>query len=221
MTNSIRTDVKIFDLIDPDQQEKSLRMIKFFAEKVLELDELATQYEPYRRADSSESKQVLLQTEQQFSTPKDTKAGRNEFIHKFDSLIREKLLEFIDHCSTFRFWFTLQRPTISDSNNFGLSVLETVIGMATNMENMASEGLARFGAYAEERGNLFVNFFQFPQFDDVKEAIVVLDQQELALDAISLFDIRNFYLFLHDTIVKNFDKIKSAPQLRKYAPDSL
>ena len=45
MTSSIRTDVSLEDLIDPDLQNKSMSKIKLFAQLAQELNDLANQYE--------------------------------------------------------------------------------------------------------------------------------------------------------------------------------
>ncbi|KAA6380078.1 MAG: hypothetical protein EZS28_024393, partial [Streblomastix strix] len=199
-------------LIDTELREKSFAQICVFSEKAREMHELSKQYQDYFDGQSDMTKQALQETLNLFAECNNQNAPSNKTVDRMDEIVNNHLLDFITILSTFRIWFALQKPEISDSHLFGTEVIENILDLVSKIETVAITGVDRLVKYNSARAKLLVKFFLFPALDDVRIAILELDERELRLDVQALEELRNFYLYLHDSVVKNYEKLKNPPK---------
>ncbi|KAH7819277.1 putative proteasome activator subunit 3 (PA28 gamma) [Monocercomonoides exilis] len=221
MASEIKSDVSLENLIDPHLKEKSMAMIKTFSEKALELDRVAMQNTDYLDHSSERYKSAMLLTQQIIDKPTEINAPVNDAIENLNQMVLDYLSDFVRNLSTFRLWFSLQKPAITDSTIFGAEVMDLIVSTAQSLESMGVEGLSKFSQYSDSRAKLFVKFYRFPFLDDVGKCIMEMEERQIFFCVQTLTDLRNFYLFIHDIVVKNFDKLKAPHMGRTFAPNSV
>ncbi|KAA6400298.1 MAG: putative proteasome activator complex subunit 3 [Streblomastix strix] len=202
-------------------QTESQAKISIFAQKAKEIDDIIKMNICYLSGESKETKEALKFTIDILDHPERLSAPSNKIICDMDEEINKHLNEIIDHLYTFRIWFALQKPAISEGNSFDAAVVEEMIDSIIKYEEYAQGALDCYQTYAEERGRLFTKFFKNPYYEDIRIAIIDLDQRELSGNLTILYDVRDAYLTLHDCVVKNFDRLKNPIQSVEFAPNAL
>lgn len=113
-------------------------------------------------------------------------------------------------------WITVLIPKIEDGNNFGVSIQASILGEIQSVETAGASFLEQISKYYMARGKLISKVRKYPHVDDYRHAVRELDEKEYLSLCLTLVEIRNHYCSLHDTILKNYDKIK-VPRLTNAA----
>ncbi|KAK2949033.1 putative Proteasome activator pa28 beta subunit [Blattamonas nauphoetae] len=200
----------VADLIDPQLKEKCIGMIPIFAQKAVELEKCRLQYNHIVEPDSAELSRILDITRETLDHPENKHCPTNPEIDRIDQFVQGHLLDFINNMSSFLVWFTLQKPAISEKQSLAAEVIETIASVVGQLETSASAGLSKFSMYHSTRAQLLTKYYQFPHFEDLRNAIISVDAQAVTTSIHTIADLRNFYLFVHDLVGKNFDKMNAS-----------
>ncbi|XP_054165284.1 proteasome activator complex subunit 3-like [Oppia nitens] len=132
----------------------------------------------------------------------------NPTLTELTAIIRPLLDEFIADLVTLKTGIHLMIPQIEDGNNFGVEVQQDVLELLTTVEEEMIGRMNSFHVYYSIRADLVVKLAEHPDSDDYRRAIGQRDQLFHKQLCYILASIRNYYLQIHDLIVKNLKRIQ-------------
>lgn len=137
----------------------------------------------------------------------DTKALSNPVLLAATKLLKQCLLEFVEHLTSVKIWIQLNIPRIEDGNNFGVGIQEETLAELERAEEAAFGTLESVPKYFILRAKYITKTIKYPGVADFQNAVHELDQKEYLSLCMTLKELRNNYSILHDMISKNWDKI--------------
>lgn len=132
----------------------------------------------------------------------------NARILKMMDILKLHYTESMEVLSTMKMWIQLNIPKIQDGNNFAVSVQEECIQELSRVEDACFTVLESMSKYFSTRGRLLSKSIKYPNVLDYRRSIEEVDAMEAINLKMCAVDLRNNHAILHDTLVKNFDKLK-------------
>ncbi|KAJ3444981.1 hypothetical protein M0812_10844 [Anaeramoeba flamelloides] len=129
-----------------------------------------------------------------------------EIIQLMDELKKEVLI-LLQYTSKVKQWMRLNIPLISDGANFGVAVIEKVIGIIGRSEDVGYEALQSTTKYFIARGKLISTLQKHKNIQDYYYSIFEFDQRQIITLKTMFRYIRDNYGIMYDTIQKNMEKI--------------
>ncbi|KAJ6252207.1 hypothetical protein M0813_14357 [Anaeramoeba flamelloides] len=129
-----------------------------------------------------------------------------EILQLMDELKKEILI-LLRYTSKVKQWMRLNIPVISDGANFGVAVIEEVIGIIGRSEDVGYEALQSITKYFITRGKLISKLQKHTNIQDYYYSIFELDQSQIITLKTIFRYIRDNYGIMYDTIQKNMEKI--------------
>ena len=93
-------------------------------------------------------------------------------------------------------------------NNFGVGVQEECVAELSRVEDVSFAALETMTKYYQLRARLVHKMTKHPLVTDYRQAVIECDETQYARLRYSIVDMRNNFAFIHDLLVKNFDKLK-------------
>ena len=110
-------------------------------------------------------------------------------------------------CNNVKIWIQLQVPKVEDGNNFGVAVQEDMINDLARAEDASLMVFDNINKYYMGRAKLISKVAKYPNLDDYKMAIKEMDDKQVRSIWLVFSDLRNNYSVLHDSLVKNMEKL--------------
>uniref|UniRef100_A0A2K5QBS9 Proteasome activator PA28 C-terminal domain-containing protein n=1 Tax=Cebus imitator TaxID=2715852 RepID=A0A2K5QBS9_CEBIM len=103
----------------------------------------------------------------------------------------QQLVHIIEKkCNTVKMWVQLLIPRIEDGNNFGVSIQEETVTELRTVETKLVSKIAKY-----------------PHVQDYHHTMTEIDEKEYIGLWLIISELRNQYVTVHDTILKNIEKI--------------
>ncbi|CAL8305320.1 unnamed protein product [Merluccius merluccius] len=122
--------------------------------------------------------------------------------------VKPEIRTLIEKCNTVKMWVQLLIPRIEDGNNFGVSIQEETVAELRTVEGEAASYLDQISRYYITRAKLVSKVAKYPHVEDYRITVSEIDEKEYISLRLIVSELRNQYVTLHDTILKNFEKIK-------------
>lgn len=123
-------------------------------------------------------------------------------------VVRHHVTEAMEMLSTAKMWIQLSIPRIEDGNNFGVSVQEECVNELARVEDSGYTVLDSISKYLTTRAKLVSRYLKYRGVEDYRQGIAEVDLMEYINLHMCVRDLRNNYAILHDTIMKNLDRVK-------------
>ncbi|KAH8245031.1 hypothetical protein KR032_004261 [Drosophila birchii] len=107
-----------------------------------------------------------------------------------------------------KMWISFMIPKIEDGNNFGVSIQEDTLAEIQTVESEAAAFFDQISRYFLSRAKVVSKVAKYPHIDDYRRAVVELDEKEYLSLWLVVCEVRNRYSSLHDTVIKNLEKLK-------------
>ncbi|KAL5238867.1 hypothetical protein ACI65C_006277 [Semiaphis heraclei] len=206
------------------------RLVQKFPERIIHLNELLKMPE-FRIADikckleipainkvennvidckgKTPGKGPRLDSDSRDSTPGQLLIPSNKHIVDITKIIKTNVKQLAEDTNALKMWVLLLIPKIEDGNNFGVSVQEVTLAKIQQFEKEATNYLEKISRYHASRGKLITKVCKYPHVEDYRCAVEELDEKQYLSMFHYMREIRNRYSALHDTVIKNFEKIKN------------
>ncbi|CAG2103255.1 unnamed protein product [Medioppia subpectinata] len=132
----------------------------------------------------------------------------NPFLREFVSIVKPYIHELSEDIQNLKIGIHLMVPRIEDGNNFGVEVQRDVLEAMTSIEEEMHERINSIHTYYTKRAELIAKVAEFPYNEDYRQAVTHRDHHFYKFLCTSLALVRNYYLSLHDVILKNGDRIR-------------
>ncbi|XP_054164797.1 proteasome activator complex subunit 3-like [Oppia nitens] len=133
----------------------------------------------------------------------------NNCFTKMMETVKSRMIELTEDILLLKLGISLMVPKIEDGNNFGVEVQQETIEAINSVETEVLNKFDSFENYYEARGDLIAKVAKYPHDQDFRVAIQECDQRFHLNLCLTLTDIRNHYINLHDLVTKNINKIKN------------
>lgn len=131
-----------------------------------------------------------------------------QFVEMIDEL-KPKLIQLTEDILLLKLAVNLMVPKIEDGNNFGVEIQRETIETIQGFESQVLKHFDKFETYYETRGDLIAKAAKYPHNQDFRIAVQEGDQRFYWSLCLTLTDVRNYYVSLHDLVTKNMSKIKT------------
>eukprot|EP00941_MAST-03F_sp_MAST-3F-sp1_P003732 g3732.t1 len=115
--------------------------------------------------------------------------------------------ESMEVLSTMKMWIQLNIPKIQDGNNFAVGVQEECITELSRVEDSCFTVIESMSKYFGTRASLVAKAIKYPTVADYRRSIEEVDHMEAINLKMCCVDLRNNFAILHDTLIKNIDKL--------------
>ncbi|KAJ1494105.1 proteasome activator pa28 [Baffinella frigidus] len=132
----------------------------------------------------------------------------NSAILQQQEYLKSEIQDCLQMLSKVKIWIHLNIPKVEDGNNFGVSIQEDTVNELTKAEDTSFSLLEAVNKYFMTRGKLVSRMAKYPGLHDYAKSVQEVDRRERVNLCLSLYDLRNNYFILFDSITKNMDKIK-------------
>jgi len=163
--------------------------------KVLKLSELRTRLEQFKAEPLHMAKDG---------------APANKTLVEMMALVKGEVEDLVYCCGTLEMWIQLNIPKIADQKGMSESVKEEIADMLSNGKNSGYSVLENILKYHIARAKLVQKAAKFPDAEDFRKAIDELDQKQFHAVTTMCLDLRNNYLIMYDTIIKNKERLEKA-----------
>ena len=137
--------------------------------------------------------------------------GKIECNQQFIEMIEElkpRLIQLTEDIFHLKLAVNLMVPKIEDGNNFGVEIQRETIDTIQSVESQVLSHFDKFETYFEARGDIIAKVVKYPHNQDYRIALKETDQRFHSTLCLTLTDVRNHYLSLHDLVTKNLNRIK-------------
>ena len=155
---------------------------------------------------SDQSKEDVIQEKNEKT--RNVVVRSNPYLVEMVALLKPKLIEFIQYTLELSAGINLLIPAIEDGNNFGVEIQQECVDATIIAENDIYQRLQEIHKYFSNRAELVTKAVKHPKCEDFRLAIQERDRMFHKFLVISLNSVRNYYMNLHDLVVKNQNKIK-------------
>mmetsp|Transcript_16922 Transcript_16922/g.33904 ORF Transcript_16922/g.33904 Transcript_16922/m.33904 type:complete len:263 (+) Transcript_16922:214-1002(+) len=133
----------------------------------------------------------------------------NEVILKQQKVLKGEIQSCLQMLTKVKIWIQLNIPKVEDGNNFGVSIQEETVSELAKAEDTSYALLDGINKYFMTRGKLVSRVAKYPGVEDYAASVKELDRKERVNLCLSLYDLRNNYFTIFDSITKNLDKLKT------------
>ncbi|KAF0761781.1 proteasome activator complex subunit 3-like [Aphis craccivora] len=137
-----------------------------------------------------------------------THIPNNKNIIEALKILKPNVKELAEDVNDVKLWISLFKPKIEDGNNFGVGVQEEIIEVLDQVKTVVNSYLEQVSYYYKVRGNLIAKVCKYPYIEDYRRTVEEFDCKGYRYLTHSLCNICNTYKIMHDTIIKNIEKIK-------------
>lgn len=181
-----------------------------FPRKAMELEELLKTFPPVDFS-STESELGLrggepAESESKRLGPMCTES--NEKIVKIIEQMKPEIIFVIEQLNSLKIWITLNIPKTQDGNNFGVGIQSETVSELQRIEADVAALYETIPQYYISRARLVSLCLKFPQVEDHRRSVQLLDLKEMENLYMTCTEIRNIYCCLHDMLLKNLEKLK-------------
>mmetsp|Transcript_69 Transcript_69/g.60 ORF Transcript_69/g.60 Transcript_69/m.60 type:complete len:255 (-) Transcript_69:195-959(-) len=132
----------------------------------------------------------------------------NKEIEDMMNLLKKELMGGIEMLGQVKTWIQFNIPRIEDGNNFGVGVQEECVAEIGRVEDVSFAALESMSKYYQIRARLVHKMTKHPYVLDYRQAVLEIDETQFAKLRYSIVDMRNNFAFIHDLLIKNFEKLK-------------
>jgi len=133
----------------------------------------------------------------------------NPILHELVAIVRAQVYELLSDILALRNAIHLLKPRIEDGNNFGVEVQQEVLDWLAVIEDETVSRFNTIQTYYTVRADLISKLADHPYSQDYRCAVRERDHFFHGFLCTSLTIVRNYYLLLHDMVLKNAIKIQN------------
>ncbi|KAH8345207.1 proteasome activator complex subunit 3 [Drosophila kikkawai] len=123
-------------------------------------------------------------------------------------VVKPIIRKLVEDSNLLKMWISFMIPKIEDGNNFGVSIQEDTLAEIQTVESEAAAFFDQISRYFLSRAKVVSKVAKYPHIDDYRRAVVELDEKEYLSLWLVVCEVRNRYSSLHDTVIKNLEKLK-------------
>ncbi|KAH8374148.1 proteasome activator complex subunit 3 [Drosophila serrata] len=123
-------------------------------------------------------------------------------------VVKPIIRKLVEDSNLLKMWISFMIPKIEDGNNFGVSIQEDTLAEIQTVESEAAAFFDQISRYFLSRAKVVSKVAKYPHIDDYRRAVVELDEKEYLSLWLVVCEVRNRYSSLHDTVMKNLEKLK-------------
>jgi len=133
----------------------------------------------------------------------------NQKVLEILKVIKPFIIHFLDSSAMLKLWIQILIPQVEDFKaELSLEIQEGTLAEIRAIESEVAGYLDHIYKYYAVRGKLVSKLAKYPHVADYKQSICELDEKMFMTGRLVAMELRNHYTTVHDTLVKNMEKIK-------------
>jgi len=132
----------------------------------------------------------------------------NELVQKVHEIVKKECNDLIQLCDKVKLWVTLTMPKIEDGDNFGVQIQEEALNELHRSQESAYSLRDASRLHHLSRAKICSKLIKYPNVEDYTLSLKEHDEKQIYLAKQHLYDLRNIYAIITDTLHKNITKIR-------------